>query len=155
MNKRIKQMTVIALVALMALTLVACGGGGGKSGGSYAVDDVKAKLVSVFGINESDISVNDRGATVVLSHGSDGVTLDAYVFEKAKDAPATFDLAALAGNFEDKRIDKDNHKVWVQEYENWATGGSDYAVIAMKDNFIISCLSEVEPETVISAFDLG
>lgn len=155
MKKAIKPMTILALVALMLLSLVACGGGGSDKGGSYKTDDVKAKLASVFGIEESSISVNDRGATVIMSHGGDGVTLDAYVFEKAKDAPATFDLASTAGLYEDKRVDENNHKIWVQEYENWATGGSTYSVIAMKDNFILSCLSELEPETIINAFDLN
>ena len=68
MKQAIKRTTILALVALMLLSLVACGGGGSdKSSGSYKTDEVKAKLASVFGIEASDISVSDRGATVVMS----------------------------------------------------------------------------------------
>lgn len=155
MKKQVRTMMIITLLAALALALVACGGGSGGSKTGYQVDDVKAKLVEVFKISESDIKVNDRGATVVLSYGSEDVTLDAYVFEKAKDAPDTFTIAAMAGSFEDKRIDTANHKVWVEEYESWFDGSITYSIIAMKDNFILSAMSEVKPETVIEAFQLG
>ncbi len=154
MKKRVHRLTVLALAALLILSLAACGGGGKKDGGAYKVDEVKTKLAKHLGIDESEINETERDGTTVLSYGSDGLSVDAYILPSAKAAQDYFSIPAMAGSFDDKRVDETDHKVWVSETENWATGDTNYNTVAMKDNFIILAILAGTPEEIVDAFDL-
>ncbi len=153
MKKSLHRMTVLALAILILLTLAACGGGK-SGGGAYKVDEVKTKLANYLDIDESALGVSERDGTTVLSYGSDGLSVDAYVLPSAKAAQDYFSIPAMAGSFDDKRVDEKDHKVWVSETENWATGETNYSTVAMKDNFIILAILAGTPEEITKAFDL-
>lgn len=155
MKKKTIRLALLLLTAvIVSLAMVACGGGK-ESGGAYKVDDVRTKLAAALNIDESAIKETERDGTTILSYGLDGISVDAYIMKNAKAAQDYFSIPAMAGSFSDKRVDKDNHKIWVSEVENWATGETIYNTLAMKDNFIILNIgTDLAPEDVIATFDM-
>ncbi len=156
MKMRFKQVLILALASVMLFALAACGGGGGGTAkGGYKVDEVKTKMAALLDIEESAIKVSERDGTTVLSYGLEEIAVDAYVMKDAKAAQDYFSIPAMAGSFDDKRVDETGRKVWVSEVENWATGESIFNTVAMKDNFIILSIGGPTPDEVVSAFDLN
>ena len=156
-----KKITALLLVLLLALSLGACGGGdngGGEdpAGGDvasatvYTVDEVQQKLIEVVEIDESELRVEDRDTGTVISYGDWDVWFDTYVLNDPKDAQEMFNIQIWVDSPYDKRIDKNDHKVWVEEKEDSET----YTIVAMKGNLVISITSFVDPDTLIDAFDL-
>lgn len=145
------RLTAVFLAVLMVLlSLTSCGGGSV----TYKADEVKTKLAAALGIDESAIEEKERDGTIILSYGLDGLSVDAYIMENAEAAQDYFSIPAMAGSFSDKRVDKKDHKIWVSEVENWATGETIYNTVAMKGNFIILNINGLTPEKLIETFDL-
>lgn len=150
MNKTLIRIALVALVAVMAVTVVACGKKG-DSATTYKVDEVKQKLISLLDVDESELRIDETSRGTTLSYGDWETWFDCYILEDLKVAPDIFDLQTLAGTFDDKRIDKKDHKLWVETND----GSSDlHTVLAMKDNLILSITSEVTPEKLVETFNL-
>lgn len=157
-----KKITALLLALLLVLTLGACGGDSNTGGGDdstggdssvavvYDVDDVKAKLVEIMAIDENEITMDDRDTGTVMSYGDWDIWFDSYFLNDPKDAPDMFDIQTWEDTAYDKRIDKKDHKIWVEESDS-----DSYTVIAMKGNFVISITSNVDPDTLIDALDLN
>lgn len=156
MKKKLGKKIILLLTVLIVIfSLVACGGGK-KDSSAYKADEVKTKLAEALEIDESAISETERDGTIVLSYGLDGVSVDAYIMEDVKSAQEYFSIPAMAGSFNDKRVDENDRKIWVSEIEDMISGETKYNTIAMKDNFIILDIgSDLTPEDIIETFDLG
>ena len=149
--KKTFRLTTVLLVALMILSLVGCGG---NSSGSYTVENIKPKLAEFMNIDESEINVTDRSGTVVMSYGSDGISVDAYVFKNAKAAQDYFSIPAMAAAFNNKTVDEADHKIWTSKIDGGGIIDDFHSIIALKGNFIILYLGGEKPDSVISHFDL-
>ncbi len=155
MNKKLIRSTgMILAILVVILALVACGGSK-EDKNAYKTDEVKTKLAKALDIDESAISEKERDGTTILSYGLDDLSVDAYIMENAKAAQDYFSIPAMADSFDDKRVDKEDHKVWVSEVENWFSGEMIHNTIAMKDNFIILNIGgELTPEDIVEIFGL-
>ena len=161
-----KKLTILLLALLLALTLGACGGDSNGGGGDataggdvssdavYTVDEVKQKLADIMDIDESEFSVETRDTGTVISHGDWDIWFYTYVLNDSQSAPEMFDIQTWDDTPYDKRIDNNNHKVWVEERDDNTDEPELYTVIAMKGNLVISISSPVRPETVIEKLDL-
>ena len=154
MKKIITRIAALALVAIMAISFAACGKKG-EPVSDYKVDEVKQKLAEVLKINESKIKVEDLPAGTVLAYSTYGDSFACYIVDNPKDAPEHFEAQTLGGTYSDKRIDKKNHKLWVEGLSESSDGTPRYEVLAIKGNLVLSISSTVEPETIIDTFDLN
>lgn len=152
-----KKIIALLLVVLLALSLGACGGKSSNEGGDvsanvvYTVDEVKAKLVEAMGIDETAITLDVRDTGTVMSYGDWDVWFDTYILNSPVDAPDMFDIQTWEDSVYDKRIDKKDHKIWIEEVED----SENITMIAMKGNLVLSITSPVEPEVLIDALGLN
>lgn len=161
-----KRITALLLALLLALTLGACGGASNSGGEEdvsdadvsvsavYTIDGVKEILVDVLGIDEAEVTVEDRDTGSVMSYGDWGTWFDTYILKDPKDAQDMFDIQTWEDTAYDKRVDKKDHKIWIEESEDSSDDSKSYTLIAMKGNLVISITGPTEPETLIEALDL-
>jgi hypothetical protein len=161
-----KKLTAIILALLLILTLGACGGdsdtGGGddSAGGDvsasavYTVDEVKAALAGLMEIDESEFTTDERDTGTVVSFGDFQTMFDTYIMNDPADAPDMFNIQIWDDVDYDKRIDNDNHRIWIEESDTSSAEYGFYTVVAMKGNMVIGITSVLEPDAVIDALDL-
>ncbi len=154
MKKNMFRITIVVIIMIMVTALVGCGEKEVASK-DYKADEVKNILIETLDVDGDEVSVEDSDIGTFIGYGDWGTWFDVYILNDPKDALDKFEFLTLAGDFDDKRVDKKNHKLWVEEITNdFDEDDTSYVLLAMKGNLVFSIHSGVEPEVIIKAFDL-
>ena len=157
MKKIMNRIIIMIFIGVFGLSVAGCGDKEAKeveATNDYTVEEVKQKLAEILEIDESEITVSNEDKGAILSYGDWEVFSDTYVLNDPSDALELFEIQTLIGDFDDKdskRIDKKDHKIWIEES---ADNPGLYSFVAMKNNLVLSISSYVEPDVIIDAFDL-
>lgn len=123
----------------------------------YKADHVKQKLIEMFDIDESEIRVQDSKFSpkgIIISYFSMDVGFDCYILKGSDDRLQSFNNETMGATYE-KRVDEEEHKIWVAEYKSDFDNSISYALVALKDNLVFSITSEAEHDILIDVFDLN
>lgn len=158
MNKSMIRIKILALIVILLFTVVGCGNteedanvDEAEESNVYEVEEVKQKLVEILDIDESEIITEDyAGRGHIITYNDSVIWLNACFLEDPNNSPEFFDIQTISGDFDEKLIDEEYYKIWIEELDD----PDIYSMIAMKDNFVISITSKIDNQTMIEKLDL-